>query len=342
MLFVLFVFCTLQAQTQTESQMVINSQGPKAITRNIIQDGNGNIWIAAFDGIFKYDGKSFVNVTANVSAARFFSILQDRHGNFWFASVGAGVYRYDGKSFKNFTTEDGLGSDRVTHIYEDKSGAIWFGTENGASRYDGKSFRNLKMTEPLSVNKNDSVYVGRDSVHISSKRLSVSQDWTHNDVNAIIEDKAGKFWFATRGYARIYDGKTLTTITNNGKAFKNVRSMIKDKKGNIWLGGADGLWRYDGSTFTNFTQRFVGHIIEDKKGNVWTSSEINGKLWALSRYDGNSLSDKNPKVTEIATKAMIFGILEASDGSIWFGDLDGVHRYDGKTVTDFNESANKK
>ena len=29
------------------------------------------------------------------------------------------------------------------------------------------------------------------------------------------------------------------------------------------------------------------------------------------------------------------GILEADDGSIWFGSGSGVHRYDGKTITDF-------
>lgn len=36
-------------------------------------------------------------------------------------------------------------------------------------------------------------------------------------------------------------------------------------------------------------------------------------------------------------KGMIFGILEATDGSIWFGALDGVYRYDGNTITDFKE-----
>ena len=29
------------------------------------------------------------------------------------------------------------------------------------------------------------------------------------------------------------------------------------------------------------------------------------------------------------------GLLEANDGSIWFGSAGGVHRYDGKTFTDF-------
>lgn len=32
---------------------------------------------------------------------------------------------------------------------------------------------------------------------------------------------------------------------------------------------------------------------------------------------------------------MIFGILEAYDGSIWFGTLNGVYRYDGMTLNDF-------
>lgn len=36
---------------------------------------------------------------------------------------------------------------------------------------------------------------------------------------------------------------------------------------------------------------------------------------------------------------MYFGILEANDGSIWFGALDGVHRYDGNTIADFKDKA---
>jgi ligand-binding sensor domain-containing protein len=151
----------------------------------------------------------------------------------------------------------------------------------------------------------------------------------------------------------VYDGKTFTVFTHEDKPFKNVRSIIEDKKGNIWLGGADGLWRYDGSTFANFTQKFVGYIIEDKKGNIWTSSErdnsqawalaqynrkpLSNQAWALSRYDEKSLSNKRPTVTEIkSAEGMFFGILEAIDGSIWFGTGDGVYRYDGSTITSFN------
>jgi ligand-binding sensor domain-containing protein len=313
-----------------ETKSVLPSGGPKQIVRNIIQDSKGNIWIAAFDGIFRYDGKSFTNITSKVSSARFFSVLEDSKGNLWFGSIGSGVFLYDGKSFRNFTTKDGLINNDVTCIYEDKTGTIWFGTGGGASRYDGKSFRNFTTKDGL----------------------------PDNDINAIIEDKTGRFWFGTRGNACIYDGKTFTVFINKGKPFTNVRSLKEDKKSNIWLGGKDGLWRYDGKTFTNFTPNFVGYVYEDKKGNIWTGSEsakgqdlavssydakaLSGSVspmdrCVLSRYDEKSFFNKKPTVTEIKPKAgMICGILEANDGSIWFGGSDGVFRYDGSTITGFN------
>jgi ligand-binding sensor domain-containing protein len=330
-LFLMGFFCSSCGQNQrkgqeilitSENKGVITPYGPKWITRNVIQDRQGNIWMAAFDGIFRYDGKSFINITSKVTSARFFSILEDRKGNFWLGSVGSGVYYYDGKSFQNYTTRDGLDRNSVNCIYEDRTGNIWV----GASRYDGKSFQTFTAKDGL----------------------------TNNNVNSIIEDKTGKFWFATTGNTFVYDGKTFSVFTHDGKPFTNVRSIIEDKKGNIWLGGADGLWRYDGSTFTNFTQKFVGHIIEDKKGNIWTCSESaespasvgsqtgNIQAWALSRYDGDSLSNKKPTVSEIKNKGMIFGILIAFDGSIWFGDFDGVHRYDGKTITDFKNAPDQQ
>lgn len=350
-------FCNAQNKTalptgnhKSETKDAITYNGPSNITRNVIQDRKGNIWIASWEGVFRYDGKSFTNITSGVSSARFFCILEDRNGNLWFGSIGSGVYYYDGK-FQNFTTRDGLVNNEITSIYEDKSGNIWLGVNGGVSRYDGKSlptgqagFRNYMMN-------GDSMAEERTG--------KTFPDFTRppNEVNSIIEDKTGKFWFATRGNTFVYDprlddeagqGKTFTAFTNNGKPFRNVRTIIEDKKGNIWLGGNDGLWRYDGSTFTNFTKKFVGYIIEDKKGNIWTSSESdNGQGWALSRYDGKSLYRSlflntpvlKPTVTEIINKPMIFGIIEDDKGNIWFG-ADGVYRYDGKTITDFKDKGN--
>jgi len=307
-LFLMLVIHTSCGQNQTEGKKVIinsenkgviTSHGPKWVTRKIIQDRNGNIWIAAFDGIFRYDGKSFTNITSKVTSARFFSVLEDRKGNFWFASVGSGVYYYDGQSFRNFTTKDGLSSDVVLNLYEDKAGNIWC----GPSCYDGKSFRNFAT----------------------------------RDVNCLFQDKKGKFWFGGANLS-VFDGKTFTTITNkNGKAFTGVWSIIEDKKGNILFGDNDGLWRYDGSNFTNFTPRGALSMIEDKKGDIWTCSGLPGsKSWVLSRYDVNSLFNEKPTVTNVWLKeGAFFTVFEAYDGSIWAGTGEGVYRYDGKTITDF-------
>lgn len=369
-LFLMFVsntFCKGQNETHFfkdkinyKTEYLINSTIPTGSTRTIKQDKKGNIWMATSDGIFKYDGESFTNITSKESSARFFSVLEDKKGDFWFGSIGSGVYYYPsaarrsdsvkagGKVFQNFTNVQGLAGNQVTSIYEDKTGHIWFATETGASRYNpstsltldtsttsGKSFQNYKMNEGSPGNNED------------------------NAVNAILEDKNGKFWFGTSGKAFIYDEKTYTVITHDGNPFWNVRSIIEDKKGNIWLGSEHGLWRYDSSAslqtgnnaFTKISENFVGYLYEDKKGNIWISAQIVNsqgwaKGWTLSYYDEKTLSDKNPNVTEIKSNyenynGMTFGILEANDGNIWFGAIDGVYRFDGNTITDFKSTVFK-
>jgi ligand-binding sensor domain-containing protein len=145
-------------------------------------------------------------------------------------------------------------------------------------------------------------------------------------------------WFATRGNTFVYDGKVCTVFAHEGKPFKNVRTLLEDRAGNIWLAGNDGLWRYNGSVCTQFASNFTGYVYQDKDDNIWTSSET-AKGWSLSRYDAGSLKGAlfpRPVVTEVrSNEGMIFGILEARDGNIWFGTLKGVSRYDGSTVTGF-------
>src|SRR5579862_4815050 len=324
-LFLMFVFniaCQGQGKPHlpedhisSETKHPVTCYGPTTMVRHIKKGRNGTILIAAsYAGVFRYDGKSFTNLTRKVGSHRFWDVLEDRRRNIWFASTDSGVYYYHGKYIQHFTASDGLAGNGVKCIYEDKAGNIWFGTTGGASCYDGKSFRNFTTKEGLS----------------------------NNDINTIIQDKTGKLWFGTRGDACFYDGKTFTVFTNkDGKAFNNVWGITEDKKGNI-LFGADGLWRYDGNTFTKIGQGYAYAVIEDKKGNIWTTGNAyppNGS-WALSRYDANSLYNKKPTVTEITSGGPAFlGILEADDGSIWFGSMTGVCRYDGHSITDFKRKA---
>ena len=115
--FLVFVFHTSCGQNQTnvpqdniysEPKDIVTSYGPNTSVRTIRQDRKGNIWLASNEGIIRYDGKSFTNITGNLFPDRFFSVLEDRKGNFWFGNYGSGVYYYDGKSLQHFTSKEGL------------------------------------------------------------------------------------------------------------------------------------------------------------------------------------------------------------------------------------------
>jgi ligand-binding sensor domain-containing protein len=309
----------------SESQLkeATASKVPMSMVRNVRQAKNGDILIASYVGVYRYDGTSFTNMTSTIEWPTFWDVLEDRKGNLWLASQDSGVYFQPAgqTGFKHFKAKDGTGISSALHIYEDRAGNIWF----GASRYDGKSFRTF----------------------------TTKDGFPSNNIRLLLEDKTGKLWFGAQGEDMfVYDarlngevgqGKTFTVLTNkDGKAFNNVWSIIEDKKGNIWLGD-DRLWRYDGRTFTKVSQRGAYAIMEDKKGNIWTTGSVNAEGWALSRYEAKTLYNENPTVTEIMRQSgMLLGILEDAKRNIWFGSGGGVYRYDGKTITDFKSKEVQK
>lgn len=277
------------------------------ITRNILEDGKGNIWFATFGGLIQYNGKAFRNWTNETEPARFFSLLEDQNGHIWSGTIGAGIFHYNGIKFQNFTTKDGLIDNRVTNLYEDTNGSIWIGTAGGLSHYDGHHFQNFTTEQGLS----------------------------NNEINTILRDKTGKLWIGTRGNACTYDGMKFEILkSEQGRTFGNVRQIIKDSQGYIWLGGNDGLWYYDGTSFKSLMMDFTGYIYEDSKGNIWTSAHSsNGQGWILSYYESASLKTNNPVKKIVRTgEGMFFGITEDVRGNIWAGTLDGVCQFDGKTL----------
>lgn len=116
--------------------------------RSIMEDKNGMLWLACrHKGLLRYDGKTFTPVGEKESfnTAGTSSIIEDKSGNIWFASLGAredgGVWRFNGKTFSNFTTKNGLTNNSVFCIVIDRAGNIWFGTSNmGLCKYDGTTF----------------------------------------------------------------------------------------------------------------------------------------------------------------------------------------------------------
>ena len=290
--------------------------GPTAITRNILQDRNGIIWFATWNGIISYNGELFTNHTnkENLRQYHVFSLLEDQKGNLWFGTIGAGIYKYDGNTFTNFTIDDGLVGNEVGEIYEDKTGNIWFGTSKGISIYNGQSFKNYTKEDGL----------------------------LDNDINTIIEDQNGLFWIGTRGITYTFDGNSFSKIQSpNSSDFVNTRDIIEDRNGNLWFGGGSGLWIYKDQSFEQYAANFVGYLYEDSKGQIWTSYAKTTRYWVLSKYDEQVpfANNKTPEEIDLGEQ-MLFGILEDHNENIWFGHLEGIGRYNG-TSFDYFKAPNQ-
>jgi ligand-binding sensor domain-containing protein/signal transduction histidine kinase len=212
------------------------------------------------------------------------------------------------QNFSSFGKLQGLKSERIRSIIEDRAGNLWFGADDGVSKYDGQSFTHFTTAEGLSG----------------------------NFIWSILEDRAGNIWFGTStGGVSRYDGQSFTHFTNKeGLTSNEVISILEDRAGNLWFGTSDGLSRYDGKSFTHFsnkeglTSNFVWKILEDRAGNLWF-----GTTGGVSMYDGKSFTRFT--TAEGLSSNDVSSILEDRAGNLWFGTIGGVNRYDGKSFTHF-------
>ncbi len=297
-------------------QDTVSAVGPYAVTRNLFEDKNGNIWLASWQGIIRYDGKVFTNYTLKFGLERIHAIsgFEDKMGNLWFGTLRAGVYKYDGVSFKHYTTKDGMVSDFVNCMMEDREGNIWLGTDLGVSKLTGNTFTN---------------YTEQDGLN-------------SNFVSAIVQDKTGQIWLGSKGGVNCYypsisaSGKIFSNFADEkGERFVYVRSIIEDKTGSIWLGSQNGLYNFINKKLNKITSNSTNYICEDKNGNLWLSeSRLRENKQSLLRYDGK-------KFDLIKSENQVFGIIQDKNENIWFGTDKGICKYDGTNFIDFSKKGLK-
>jgi ligand-binding sensor domain-containing protein len=324
-------------QVINQVDTILTPDAPSRMTRKIRNDKDGNLIFASFTDIVRYDGKRFTKHQRDdgIDSYDAFDVLVDSKKNTWIASTHFGVFQYsdsvklksDSKTYNHLTTKNGLAHNRTMSLYEDRTGGIWIGTLGGISYYDGKT-----------------AFDGKISFHNFTQKDGL----TNTSINTITEDSSGKIWVGTRGTVSIYDPlvnhipgeKLFNEVKNNvGKPFENIWSIIEDRNGNIWLGGQFGLWRYDGNSYTHLTSVSTQYIYEDKKGIVWFTHGADAiHTVGLSYYDQESLFSNDLNATQVFSGGgMLWGISEDKNGDIWFGKLDGVLRYDGKSVSYFKD-----
>lgn len=307
-----------------ETNAITSPYGPKSITRNTVLDQQGNMWLASWEGIIRYDGHQFTNFTNRDSLRRFhvFSASKDRKGHLWFGTIRGGVYHYDGQKFRLFTTADGLACDWVESITEAANGDIWLGSNEGISCYDGRTFRTLTTDE--------------DGVPI-------------REIHCLFRDKTGNMWIGSHEGVTVYNplnSPQASVIKRpDGEFFNNVRCITQGSDGAIWIAGQDGLFRHDGQKTTLIMEGFAGYVYADKKGNIWTGLSQKGHAqMALYMFrPPEAPSEEFAAPSKVYDEcSMIFSVNEDKNGHLWLGFESGVCRYDGTTFHYFTPEKTSK
>ncbi|HEV8513097.1 MAG TPA: two-component regulator propeller domain-containing protein, partial [Cyclobacteriaceae bacterium] len=158
----------------------------------------------------------------------------------------------DSLFFSTLSIRDGLPSNIINSIAQDKNDFIWIGTSNGLCRYDGHRF-------------------------ITFKREG-SNSLPANEISSLLID--GDFiWVGTwKGLCKI-NTLTFEVVPIDMKGNNIIRTLCKGDENNIWAGTTTGLIKYskDGlieynTSNSNISHNVIRAILPDKFGNLWVGT----------------------------------------------------------------------
>ena len=223
-----------------------------------------------------------------------------------------------------FTHDDGLSSNAVYALFEDREGTIWVGTSDGIDR-----FREWPVTP-----------------------LSVKQGLSNSNATSVLAARDGSIWIGTAdGLNRWREGRTTIyrTRTDPGLPDDSIQSLFEDERGRIWVSGSRGLAAFENGKFTAVPAvpgGFTHAIATDNRGGLWLSLWLTANDYGLAHLvDG--------KIVEHATWEKLgggpgTGLVPDPDGGVWTGLLSGgvAHFRSGQirnlSLTDDGETHHKK
>ena len=104
----------------------------------IFSDSKGRLLVGTAKGVSEFNRltDNFTRIKAPKEKS-ITCILEDKHGNFWFSSSGEGLF-YLSSNFElkhhfkiNTNSINGLKSNHLWSLYQDKEGIIWIGSQEG-------------------------------------------------------------------------------------------------------------------------------------------------------------------------------------------------------------------
>jgi ligand-binding sensor domain-containing protein/signal transduction histidine kinase len=289
--------------------------------QSILAASSGLVWVGTSLGITRIssepDGKPHLeNLTRKqgLSDRTILALAEDQAGNVWLGTEHAGAMRIGRTGFTTYREPDGLISDRVFSVLEDRAGTL------------------LTVTSGVTAKQHSlSVFDGSTFHNVAVPTFTDQPGWGWSQV--LLQSRAGEWWGATdRGLCRYGSGKPDALAGRPPKACYTGDAefrIFEDSKGGIWASGqmrpGDRLIRWDPTTdrVTLFpaegTPGLVSSFAEDRQGNIWLG------LWSggLCRYDGQHF--ENFRKSDGVPGGTIFALLPQGD-SMWIGSNGGLGR----------------
>ena len=285
-----------------------------------ITSSNDLLYLGTYNGLSVYDGLSLksYNYDHGLPNAFIGELFEDSKGYIWIGYGGKGLVKWkDGNVVDYFTTKNGLISDKINALAEDRDGNILIGTSHGLSVYNGKEFSNYNFTN------------GLGNGNITDIKVFGNKTWIACGDRA----KTTGGYYAIGGGLSIYNGKNFKSIDlskfHNLNEESSTCSVIeKDFLGNIWIGTlGGGLLKYDGTSFEQFTtndglpSNYIRDILVDDHG-----------LWICTVNGLANMKDNKIKIITSLNHEIDFEdlhcISKSKDGVYFIGAEDGVVVYD--------------
>ncbi|MCW3786588.1 hybrid sensor histidine kinase/response regulator transcription factor [Plebeiibacterium sediminum] len=294
-------------------------------------DNKNNIWVYNKSGIiWQYDYQKNIfkanklippSIVSNIDMERY-SIFHDSRNIIWITTYGNGLFAIDQTdgSIKHFihneNQQEGLKTNYLLSVYEDKSGNIWVGSE-----YAGLS----KIT--ISENKYPTFYPGSAPIKKEDKIIRL-----------IYEDSDKNLWIGTKsGSLFIYDRENNLIAHHHLKGGMPY-TISEDRNGNKWIGTkGNGLIIFNNNEyhiFKSYNKEFLQldpHAINiydaylDNKERMWLGTYGYGLILAEIRNNQLVLQDF-PNLLKFQSR--IRTIEQDKDSLIWIGGNNGITVFD--------------
>ncbi|MDR1380628.1 MAG: response regulator [Tannerella sp.] len=288
----------------------------------VITDNRGNDWIYNHSGKLWYlnKEKDFSKVFTLIPADKIgyvdyerYSIVHDSRNIIWISTYGNGLFAYhvtSGEMYHFTSSVDGsslIGTDFLHNVFEDRSGAIWVGTDHA-----GISVLTVMNEDVRRIYPEDKQLMDRS-----------------NTIRLIRREPNGHILVGTRkGQVYEYNGQ-MTKVIRKYSYPSSIYEIIRDLKGRIWLGSRgnglciDNVWyRNDAGNLHSLANNSIFHMHRDSKGRMWIATFGGGLDLAVENEDG-TFSFMHFFDSNYATRQMRV-ISEDKNGMMWCGCDDGI------------------